>query len=107
MNPSNLKIYMTRKHNVKLKDMENEKYYRVVVDMTQKDGRSYFNISLPEEQVELNLSQVRLILMGALALTIRSSENESEAMRNVISYLESEFVSVDSFSDHEIKVKKD
>mgnify|MGYP003338045368 CR=1 FL=1 len=80
--------------------------YQVVIDVTFKEGRFFLNIKLPKEQPELNLGQVRGILMSALALTIRGSEDEADAMKNVINYLNDEFVNVDSFNDVEILVKK-
>lgn len=80
-----------------------EQKYRVVVDMTIEDGRAYFHLSYPKEQHTLNLSQIRSILSGSVALTIRGSENEAQAMKEVINYLESEFVSTDSFDDISIK----
>jgi hypothetical protein len=79
--------------------------YRVVVDMTIEHGRAHFNLSYPKEQHTLNLSQIRSILSGAVALTIRGSENEPQAMKEVINYLEYEFISTDSFDDISIEVK--
>jgi hypothetical protein len=78
----------------------------VVVQMTRRDGMSYFNIGQPKEQDELTLREIRMILAGAIALTIKSSDNDAKAMREVIEYLEREFVDVDSFNDHMVKVKQ-
>lgn len=78
--------------------------YRVVVDMTIEDGKSYFRLSYPEKEYVLNLSQIRSILCGAVALSIKGSENEPQAMREVIEYLESEFIDPNSFSDISVKV---
>ena len=78
----------------------------VVVQMTRKDGMSYFNVGQPKEQDELNLYEIRMVLAGAIALTIKSSDNDAKAMREVIEYLEREFVDVDSFNDHMVKVKQ-
>jgi hypothetical protein len=78
----------------------------VVVQMTRRDGMSYFNIGQPKEQDELTLREIRMILAGAVALTIKSSDNDAKAMREVIEYLEREFVDVDSFNDHKVTVKQ-
>jgi uncharacterized cupredoxin-like copper-binding protein len=78
----------------------------VFVQMTRRDGMSYFNIVQPKEQDELTLHEIRMILAGAVALTIKSSDNDAKAMREVIEYLEREFVDVDSFNDHMVKVKQ-
>ncbi len=83
-----------------------ERTRTVVVQMTRKDGMSYFNVGQPKEQDELTLYEIRMILAGAIALTIKSSNNDAKAMREVIEYLEREFVDVDSFNDHKVTVKQ-
>lgn len=68
------------------------------------DGRFLFNILANES---LNNEAIRSILAGGLALSIRGEETpkeQAEAFRDVVSYLEEEFISVDSFSD--VKTKK-
>jgi hypothetical protein len=71
----------------------------VVVEVTIKDGRFYFNIKA-NENMEVDL--IRSVLAGGLALTIRGEETpqkQGKVLREVISYLESEFINTDSFSD--------
>lgn len=86
--------------------MNEENQYRIIIDTIIKEGRCFFHINTPKVQSELSLTQIRGILMGALALTIRGAKDEASAMNNVINYLNNEFVNVDSFTDVEIKVKK-
>ncbi len=74
--------------------------YKIIVEVEEKDGRYFFDIQQPEsQQGSLDIQGIRAILSGALALTIRGSENEPKAMREVIDYLNSEFVNPDSFTD--------
>ncbi len=75
----------------------------VMVEVTEKDGRFYFNI-LADTHIDRNM--IRSILAGGLALTIRGEETPQEqglALRDVINYLENEFINTDSFSDAYIR----
>jgi hypothetical protein len=84
-----------------------EKNYQVIVDATLKeDGRMYLNLKQPSEGVSsiLTIEEIRPILAGGLAMSIRASKDEPKAMREVIQYLEEEFVNSDSFSD--LKLRK-
>ncbi len=84
-----------------------EKNYQVIVDATLKeDGRMYLNLKQPSEGVSsiLTIEEIRPILAGGLAMSIRASEDESKAMKEVMMYLEEEFVNSDSFSD--LKLRK-
>ena len=75
--------------------------YRIIVDadIDFETDRTSFEILQPSEQKTLNPEQMSAFLSGALALSIRSSENEAEVMRTVMNYLESEFINPDSFAD--------
>ena len=84
-------------------NMNNKITYRVIVDTTIEDGKCIYNLSTPTNQPELNLKQITSILSGALSLSIRGSENEAQTMRDVINYLNEEFVSIDSFKDIQVK----
>jgi hypothetical protein len=79
---------------------------KVCVEVTVlEDSRFMFNI-LANESLDDQL--IRSILSGGLALSIRGEETPKEqagVLRDVIEYLESEFINVDSFSD--IKTRKD
>lgn len=78
---------------------------KVTVEVkVMEDGRFMFNILANES---LNHDAIRSILAGGLALSIRGEETpkeQAEAFRDVIKYLEDEFISVDSFSD--VKMNK-
>ena len=74
--------------------------YKIIVEVEENDGRYFFDIQQPKDQKgSLDIQGIRAVLAGALALTIRGSENEPKAMREVIDYLNSEFVNTDSFTD--------
>lgn len=85
--------------------MDNENKYSVIIDVTIKDEKIIYNLSTPADQPKLNIKQVASILSGALALTIRGSENEAQMMTDVINYLNHEFTSIDSFNDIKINQK--
>jgi hypothetical protein len=74
--------------------------YKIIVEVEENDGRYFFDIQQPKDQKgSLDIQGIRAVLAGALALTIRGSENEPKAMKEVIDYLNSEFVNTDSFTD--------
>jgi hypothetical protein len=74
--------------------------YKIIVEVEENDGRYFFDIQQPKDQKgSLDIQGIRAVLAGALALTIRGSENEPKSMREVIDYLNSEFVNTDSFTD--------
>ena len=71
----------------------------VRVDVTYADGK--FNFSLLTGK-EIQPEMLRAMLVGGVALTIKSEdspEKQGQAMREVINYLNNEFVSIDSFMD--------
>lgn len=73
---------------------------KVTVEVTVKgDDNFIFNILAAET---LTTEMIRSVLAGGLALSIRAEEtpkNQATALRDVIDYLESEFINPDSFSD--------
>jgi hypothetical protein len=71
----------------------------VRVDVTYADGK--FNFSLLTGK-EIQPEMLRAMLVGGVALTIKAEdgpEKQGQAMREVIDYLNNEFVSIDSFMD--------
>lgn len=79
--------------------MEENKTLSVLINMTHANGRFHFNLSTSEE---INPVMMRAILAGGLALSIKaedSPENQGKAMKDVIDYLTSEFISTDSFEN--------
>jgi len=81
--------------------MENKMF--VGVSVTVKDGRFYFDIMADKG---LYMEDIRSILVGGVALSIRSEktpELQAKVMRSVISHLESEFIDPESFKDISLK----
>lgn len=78
-----------------------EENFRIIVDATQRDGRMYLDILQPTDGsfTILSMENVRPLLAGALAMAIRASKDEGEAMKEIMDYLNDEFVNTDSFSD--------
>ena len=71
----------------------------VRVDMTYVNGRFNFQLFAPKE---VKPEMLRAMLVGGVALTIKAEdgpEKQGQAMREVIDYLNNEFVSIDSFMD--------
>jgi hypothetical protein len=75
----------------------------VGVSVTIKDGRFFFDIMSDKG---LSLEDIRSILVGGVALSIRSEktpELQAKVMRSVVDHLESEFIDPDSFKDISLK----
>jgi hypothetical protein len=73
--------------------------FNVGIVVTIKDGRYYFDISADDD---LETKDIRSILAGAVALSIRGEKTpklQGQALKDVINYLESEFIDADSFTD--------
>jgi hypothetical protein len=71
----------------------------VGVSVKVKDGRFFFDIMADEG---LYMEDIRSILVGAVAMSIRSEktpELQAKVMREVIEHLQSEFINPDSFND--------
>ena len=71
----------------------------VGVSVEVKDGRFFFDIMADKG---LYMEDIRSILVGAVAMSIRSEktpELQVKVMRDVIEHLESEFINTDSFDD--------
>jgi len=71
----------------------------VTVEVTVKDDKFFYNILA---QKDMDIDSIMSILCGGVALSIRGKETpklQAEALKEVISYLESEFINVESFSD--------
>jgi hypothetical protein len=80
---------------------------KIHVTATFVDGRAYFVIKLPEDgqnNETITLNTIRMILTGAVAMTVRMSENDVEAMKQVIELLNEQFVSPDAFEDSKLMV---
>ena len=69
------------------------------INFVVKDGRANIKLLTKDDLTRIDMLS---ILSGGLALVIRSGETpekQGEMMTNVIEYLESELINVDSFSD--------
>jgi hypothetical protein len=76
---------------------------KVSVEVTVNDGKFFYDISA---QKGMDIEDIRAVLCGGVALSIRGEETpklQAEALKDVVSYLESEFINVESFSDVNIK----
>ena len=77
-----------------------ENKLKVSVEVTIEDNDNFiFNILAPRS---LNTDMIRSVLVGGVALSIRAEEtpkDQAKALKDVIDYLESEFIDPDSFSD--------
>ena len=74
-----------------------------MVDVTLKGGKFFYDISAKKG---MTIDEITSVLCGGIALSIRGKQTpelQSEALRAVISYLESEFVNTESFADVYIK----
>ena len=71
----------------------------ICVNFEHQNGKSSFTIKLDSSDTSTTLSEVRMILTGAVALSIKLSENQPEAIRKVIDYLQQDFVDGYSFED--------
>lgn len=74
----------------------------VGVSVTIKDGRFFFDIMADKG---LSLEDIRSILVGGVALSIRSEktpELQAKVMKSVVDHLESEFIDPDSFNDLDV-----
>ena len=73
---------------------------KVSVEVTiEGDNNFLFNILAPQS---MDRDMIRSVLAGGVALSIRAEENpkdQARALRDVIDYLESEFIDPNSFSD--------
>jgi hypothetical protein len=73
------------------------------IEVSEEDGRYDYTISCDRE---LPLDEVRGILAGALSLTILGEPNphsQGEALKDVLEFLQTEFISTD---DSDIKIIK-
>jgi hypothetical protein len=77
-----------------------ENKIKVSVEVTIEDDNNFiFNILAPKS---LDTDMIRSVLVGGVALSIRAEDtpkDQAKALRDVIDYLESEFIDPNSFSD--------
>ncbi len=79
-----------------------EETYKIEVEVTvSEDGNTKIQVHQASEQ-DLAPDMIAMVLAGGLALAIRLSDDEAETMKEVIEYLNGEFVDPDSFIDARI-----
>lgn len=86
--------------------MENKKRFVVEQVYEEDTGRSRINILFVSEKEVLPLPTVQKMLMSALAVGIKGSDNQPIAMREAIEFLENAFIDTDSFEDVEVFMPK-
>lgn len=83
--------------------MEEEYNLSVMVDVTLKGGKFFYDISAKKG---MTIDEITSVLCGGIALSIRGKQTpelQSEALIAVINHLESEFINTESFADVYIK----
>ncbi len=78
-----------------------EEKLKVEVEVTITDGLSKIQVNQESEQ-DLSPDMIAMVLAGGLALAIRLSEDEAQTMKDVIEYLNNEFIDPDAFFDARI-----
>ena len=78
-----------------------EEKLKVEVEVTITDGLSKIQVNQESEQ-DLSPDMIAMVLAGGLALAIRLSEDEAQTMKDVIEYLNNEFIDPNAFFDARI-----
>ena len=78
-----------------------EEKYKIEVEVTITDGLSKIQVNQNSEQ-DLSPDILAMVLASGVALAIRLSDNEAETMKDVIDYLNGEFMDPNSFLDARI-----
>lgn len=79
-----------------------EETFKIEVEVTvTEDGKSKIMVHQSSEQ-DLSPDMIAMVLAGGLALAIRLSDNEVETMKEVIDYLNDEFIDPEAFIDAQI-----
>ena len=66
---------------------------------TDENGTTTFQIKLPREQPKIEINQMAIYLAGAIMTCIKSSDDQPKLMKEVIDFLNDEFVDIDSFAN--------
>ena len=78
-----------------------EEKYKIEVEVTMTDGLTKIQVNQDSEQ-DLAPDIIAMVLAGGLALAIRLSDDEAQTMKDVMDYLNDEFINPDSFQDARI-----
>jgi len=76
--------------------------FKIEVEITvTENSQAKIQINQVSEQ-DLSPDMIAMVLAGGLALAIRLSDNEAETMKDVVDYLNGEFIDPNSFMDARI-----
>jgi len=79
-----------------------EETFKIEVEITvTENSQSKIQINQVSEQ-DLSPDMIAMVLAGGLALAIRLSDNKAETMKDVVDYLNGEFIDPNSFMDARI-----
>jgi len=78
-----------------------EEKYKIELEVTVLDGNAKIQVNQNSEQ-DLPPDVLAMVLASGVALAIRLSDNEAETMKDVIDYLNGEFIDPNSFVDARI-----
>jgi hypothetical protein len=79
-----------------------EETFKIEVEITvTENSQSKIQINQVSEQ-DLSPDMIAMVLAGGLALAIRLSDNEAVTMKDVVDYLNGEFIDPNSFMDARI-----
>jgi hypothetical protein len=84
-----------------------ENKLKVIVEVEIKDGNYIFDISANNS---LSIEEIRSILVGGVCLTIhgeKTPKEQAKVLKDVIGYMEQDFIDIDSFSDVYVKPPKE
>ena len=84
-----------------------ENKLKVIVDLEIVDGNYIFDISASNH---LSIEEIRSILVGGVCLTIhgeKTPKDQARVLKEVINYMEQDFIDTDSFSDVYVKPPKE
>ena len=84
-----------------------ENKLKVIVEVEIKDGNYIFDISANNS---LSIEEIRSILVGGVCLTIhgeKTPKEQAKVLKDVISYMEQDFIDIDSFKDVYVKPPKE
>lgn len=73
-----------------------EEKYKIELEVTVLDGNAKIQVNQNSEQ-DLSPDILAMVLAAGVALAIRLSDNEAETMKDVIDYLNGEFIDPNSF----------
>lgn len=76
-----------------------ENKMKVCVEVSIVDGKYFYDVSAHKS---LTIEEIRSILVGSVCLTIhgeKTPKNQARVLKEVISFMEQDFINTESFSD--------